>query len=243
MTPDEIMTEFSLEGVFPKAAMRAATAHREVMTPIFIELITRLASCPTSEVTPAEDWQLAPALHLLAEWREPKAYKPFLTMMQRDEIALDYHDSMAQISQLERGDKVMIVIDSVGNLASKKEVEDLYQSISNYALVNGLTILNLKKNKPDAVGANASQNNTNTNQNNNNAGSNPNAGTLYYKIPVDYQISGNFIGYLKFRQSLSKSNKHINFDKEQISIIQNNSSGAILADGTISIVGLPNEFK
>ena len=90
MTPDEIMTEFSREGVFPGAAMRAATAHREVMTPIFIELITRLSSCPTSDVTPAEDWQLAPALHLLAEWREPKAYKPFLTMMQRDEIALDY---------------------------------------------------------------------------------------------------------------------------------------------------------
>lgn len=66
---------------------------------------------------------------------------------------------------------------------------------------------------------------------------------MYYKIPVDFQISGNFIGYLKFRQSLSKSNKHINFEKEQISIIQKNSSGAILADGTISIVGLPNEFN
>ncbi len=90
MTPDEIMMEFSREGVFPEAAMRAATAHREVMTPIFIELITRLSSCPTSDVTPAEDWQLAPVLHLLAEWREPKAYKPFLAMMRRDEIELDY---------------------------------------------------------------------------------------------------------------------------------------------------------
>lgn len=90
MTPDEIMTEFSREGIFPEAAMRAATAHREVMTPIFIELITRLSSCPTSDETPAEDWQLAPVLHLLAEWREPKAYKPFLAMMRRDEIALDY---------------------------------------------------------------------------------------------------------------------------------------------------------
>ena len=114
---------------------------------------------------------------------------------------------------------------------SKKEVEDLYQSISNYALVNGLTILNLKKTEPVAV----SKNNQNSSDNKNNV--------LYYKIPVDFQINGNFIGYLKFRQSLSKSNKHINFDKEQISIIQNNSSGAILAEGTISIVGLPNEFK
>ena len=33
-------------------------------------------------------------------------------------------DVMKQLSDLERGDKVMIIIDSVGNLASKKEVED-----------------------------------------------------------------------------------------------------------------------
>lgn len=40
------------------------------------------------------------------------------------------HDAMAQISNLERGDKVMIVIDSVGNLASKKEVEDALEGKS-----------------------------------------------------------------------------------------------------------------
>jgi hypothetical protein len=31
---------------------------------------------------------------------------------------------MAQLSNIERGDKVFIAIDSIGNLASKKEVED-----------------------------------------------------------------------------------------------------------------------
>lgn len=125
---------------------------------------------------------------------------------------------------------------------SKKEVEDLYQSISNFALVNGLNILNLKKNEPNAVGSASNQNNTN-NQNTNSGTATAGSAILYYKIPVDYQISGNFIGYLKFRQSLSKSNKHINFEKEKITIVQKNSSGAILAEGTISIVGLPNEFK
>jgi RecA/RadA recombinase len=34
------------------------------------------------------------------------------------------HDGMAQLSNLERGDHVIIIVDSVGNLASKKEVED-----------------------------------------------------------------------------------------------------------------------
>ena len=34
------------------------------------------------------------------------------------------HDSMSQLNDIVRGDRVMIIVDSVGNLASKKEVED-----------------------------------------------------------------------------------------------------------------------
>ena len=34
------------------------------------------------------------------------------------------HDSMAQLNNIERGERVMIVVDSVGNLASRKEVDD-----------------------------------------------------------------------------------------------------------------------
>ena len=34
------------------------------------------------------------------------------------------HDVMSQLTNLERGDKLIIIIDSIGNLASKKEVED-----------------------------------------------------------------------------------------------------------------------
>ena len=123
---------------------------------------------------------------------------------------------------------------------SKKEVEELYQSISNFAMMNGLTIMNLKKTSPIEVKDNSK---TNSNPNPN---PNPNAvggKVLFYKIPVDYQISGNFLGYLKFRQALSKSNKHINFDKEKITVVAKNSSGSIISEGTISIVGLPNEFK
>ena len=43
---------------------------------------------------------------------------------------------------------------------SKKEVEGLYQSISNFALANSLSIVNLKKGDPTpAGGANPDQNN------------------------------------------------------------------------------------
>lgn len=40
------------------------------------------------------------------------------------------HDSMQQLNGLERDDHVMIIVDSVGNLASKKEVEDALEGKS-----------------------------------------------------------------------------------------------------------------
>jgi hypothetical protein len=64
----------------------------------------------------------------------------------------------------------------------------------------------------------------------------------YYKIAVDYAYLGNFLGYIKFKRALSKSKKSLNFDKETISVVQNDSTGAIIASGELTIVGLPNEF-
>ena len=40
------------------------------------------------------------------------------------------HDSMAQLSDIHRGDHIIIIVDSVGNLASKKEVEDALEGKS-----------------------------------------------------------------------------------------------------------------
>ena len=64
---------------------------------------------------------------------------------------------------------------------------------------------------------------------------------MYYKIPVNYKIQGNYLGYLKFRRALSKSSKVINYDKEIITV--DAKSRTIMSEGTISIVGLPNEYK
>jgi Tfp pilus assembly protein PilO len=118
---------------------------------------------------------------------------------------------------------------------SKKEVEDLYQNISKFALINGLSITNLKKGKPKGVGGQGqSTEQTTENQDGQNV--------MYYTIPVEYEIQGNFLSYLKFRRALSKSQKVINFDKEEITTIAE-IQGQILSKGTISIVGLPNEYK
>ena len=64
----------------------------------------------------------------------------------------------------------------------------------------------------------------------------------YYKIPVEYEIKGNFLGYIKFKRAIAKSKKMLNFDKESISIVQNDTTGAIIATGELTIVGIPDEF-
>ena len=153
---------------------------------------------------------------------------------------------------------------------SQKEVEDLYQSISNFALRNGLTIINIKKTDPKPVKGNLPNTNMGVNGviddgsgmiNDGSGmiddgsgmiddgsgmiddGSGQEGGnTLYYKIPVDYEIMGSFIGYLKFRRELSKSQKVINFDKEEINLLKE-PQGQVLSKGTISIVGLPDDYK
>jgi len=129
---------------------------------------------------------------------------------------------------------------------SKKEVEDLYQNISKYALMNGLSITNLKKGEPKGVaGATPNQSTEQTTENNTdqNLVENPEGQqVMYYKIPVEYEIQGNFLSYLKFRRALSKSQKVINFDKEEINV-QKEIQGQILSKGTISIVGLPDEYN
>ena len=132
---------------------------------------------------------------------------------------------------------------------SKEEVEDLYQSISNFALANGLSIVNIKKGEPKAVRGDLSMidddsgNNDDSNSENYDDGSGEEGGdVLYFKIPVDYEIKGSFLGYLKFRRELSKSLKVINFDKEEV-VALTQPQGQILSKGTISIVGLPNEYN
>ena len=65
----------------------------------------------------------------------------------------------------------------------------------------------------------------------------------YYKIPVDFQITGNFLGYIKFKRALSLSNKMLNFDKETIKVVKGNATGAITVSGTLTIVGLADDFN
>ena len=117
---------------------------------------------------------------------------------------------------------------------SKAEVEGLYDSLSRYAGAYGLVISKIQKQKPQPVlkSGVAAQAQELLDQ----------SMVSYYKIPVDYEIKGNFLNYIKFKRAVSRSKKMLNFDKELINVVQNDPNGAIVATGELTIVGLPNEF-
>jgi Tfp pilus assembly protein PilO len=129
------------------------------------------------------------------------------------------------------------VTNSVNLFFSKKESEELYQNLSTFATSNGLNITNLVKGNAQKVnvgGAPAVDKDGKP--------TNP-QGQYYYKIPVTFQVKGSYIGYLKFRLALSRSNKFVNFDNEKITVNQGDKTNSVTADVGISIVGLPDEFN
>ena len=127
---------------------------------------------------------------------------------------------------------------------SKAEVEGLYQTLSEYAGQNDLVISKIEKKeikevmkaealaKADGKKVKSTKKNQAKNVKN----------IAYYLIPVEFEIEGNFIGYIKFKRALSLSNKMLNFDKESIQVVKRDSTGAIKVTGTLTIVGLPDEF-
>ena len=119
---------------------------------------------------------------------------------------------------------------------SKKEVEGLYQTLSQFAASNGLVVSKIDKQKPKPVFLNKKGKVTKkkpkkiTKKN-----------VSYFTIPVEFEVKGNFLGYIRFKRELSKSNKMLNFEKELIKLEKAGSSG-IVVTGELSIVGLTDEF-
>ena len=119
---------------------------------------------------------------------------------------------------------------------SKKEVEGLYQTLSQFAAANGLVVSKIDKQKPKPVFLNKKGKVTKkkpkkvTKKN-----------VSYFTIPVKFEVKGNFLGYIRFKREISKSNKMLNFEKELIKLEKAGSSG-IVVTGELSIVGLTDEF-
>ena len=117
---------------------------------------------------------------------------------------------------------------------SKEEVEGLYESLSEFASLSGLNIVQIEKKKPIAVykGDFEPTNEADIKK----------SDVEYYRIPVNFEITGNFISYIRFRRALSRSSKVLNFDKETVSVVSGDQAGIVLAKGTMSIIGVTDDF-
>jgi|TARA_B100001121_G_scaffold114397_1_gene100724 hypothetical protein len=128
---------------------------------------------------------------------------------------------------------------------TKAEVEGLYQTLSEYAGQNDLIISKIEKKDIKEVmkaAALAKADGKKVKKKTKKTQVKNVKNIAYYLIPVDFEIDGNFIGYIKFKRALSLSNKMLNFDKESIQVVKGDSTGAIKVRGTLTIVGLPDEF-
>ena len=131
---------------------------------------------------------------------------------------------------------------------SKAEVEGLYQTLSEFAGQNDLVISKIEKRKIKEVLKSQALESVDGKKSKKKRKKVKKIQTqdisniAYYLIPVDFEIDGNFIGYIKFKRALSLSKKMLNFDKESIQVVKGDTTGAIKVRGTLTIVGLPDEF-
>ena len=133
---------------------------------------------------------------------------------------------------------------------SKAEVEGLYQTLSEFAGQNDLVISKIEKRKiKEVLKAQALESVDGKKSKKKKKKKKVKkiqtqdiSNIAYYLIPVDFEIDGNFIGYIKFKRALSLSKKMLNFDKESIQVVKGDTTGAIKVRGTLTIVGLPDEF-
>ena len=122
---------------------------------------------------------------------------------------------------------------------SKAEVEGLYQTLSEYASLNGLVISKISKGKPLAITKASLSKKKKKKKSKKKM---QKKSIAYYRIPVSYEIKGNFLGYIKFKRQVSLSQKMLNFDKESIKVLKGDTTNAIVVNGVLTIVGLPDEF-
>ena len=131
---------------------------------------------------------------------------------------------------------------------TKAEVEDLYETLSVYAGQNNLVISKIQKGKLKPVGKAAAIASTQKKKKKKKKSKKKKANLTnkkniaYYKIQVNFQIKGNFLGYIKFKREVAMSQKMLNFDKESIKVIKGDTTSTVVVSGTLTIVGLPDEF-
>ncbi len=84
--PMHILDGLAVFRPFPVEAIQAARANREIMVPVFLELV---ANYRQAERKPAVQSALFFIFHLLGEWREKSAYRPLAKLLRQPADQID----------------------------------------------------------------------------------------------------------------------------------------------------------
>ena len=126
---------------------------------------------------------------------------------------------------------------------TRAEVEGLYQTLSEFADDNNLIISKIEKKEIKEVSkADALEKASKKKKKKKKPKKRSIKNVAYYEIPVNFEITGSFLGYIKFKRQISLSQKMLNFDKEIIRVVKGDTTGTIKVSGTLTIVGLADEF-
>ena len=125
---------------------------------------------------------------------------------------------------------------------SRAEVEGLYQTLSEFADQNNLIITQIEKKEIKEVSKTDALAKVSKKKKKEKPKKRSIKNVAYYQIPVNFEITGSFLGYIKFKRQISLSQKMLNFDKEIIRVVKADTTGTIKVSGTLTIVGLADEF-
>lgn len=130
--------------------------------------------------------------------------------------------------------------DSLNELFSvDSELEEVYRELGKMAGSYSLVIASLNKESDEPVYPNSP-----AQEGQPAAGQpqNPNVQPLFYRIKLKAELLGHFSKYLQFREAIAGYSKRINFDKEQISVVEGNTKGMVQVRLQISTFRLPNKL-
>ena len=103
-------------------------------------------------------------------------------------------------------------------------MEGLYETLSEFAGINNLVISKIEKGKAKAITKASAIASTDTKKKKKKRKRKKKVDTsvkkniAYYRIPVNFQIKGNFLGYIKFKRQVAMSQKMLHFDKATIKV-------------------------
>ena len=98
MQVQEILKELEFnKGKFAREAVEAAIQQRDEITPHLLECLERTAADPVNELEDEDHFLPTYAMYLLAQFREPRAYRPILDIFTQPETSEEVVDLTGEI--------------------------------------------------------------------------------------------------------------------------------------------------